>query len=58
MFNKLTDKALQLPIDTEDRLTGVINLVFEKVGNGHYNNMSIYITQLRYDYVADISLVI
>ncbi|XP_030843134.1 eukaryotic translation initiation factor 4 gamma 3 isoform X1 [Strongylocentrotus purpuratus] len=30
MFNKLTDKALQLPIDTEDRLTGVINLVFEK----------------------------
>lgn len=42
MFNKLTDKALQLPIDTEDRLTGVINLVFEKVGNGHYNNVHLY----------------
>ncbi|XP_041479661.1 eukaryotic translation initiation factor 4 gamma 1-like isoform X3 [Lytechinus variegatus] len=30
MFNRLTEKALQLPIDTEERLKGVIQLVFEK----------------------------
>nr|CAG23924.1 eukaryotic initiation factor 4G [Sphaerechinus granularis] len=30
MFNKLTEKALQLPINTEERLKGVIQLVFEK----------------------------
>ena len=30
-FAKLKEQALSFPIDTEDRLKGIIDLVFEKV---------------------------
>ena len=31
-FERLKTKALEFPINTEERLKGVIDLVFEKVG--------------------------
>ena len=32
-FQKLRDQMLELPIDTEERLSGVIDIIFEKVSS-------------------------
>lgn len=42
-FDTLTDQVLALPIDSIERLTGVVGLVFDKVSFAFYNNCSFII---------------